>query len=215
MLLLLLLWQETDPRCGIWFLQTHTGLPFQTWYKIQNRNVAWVGTIRPMLCHWLHLIPQIAHCCSKYVNSAWLKKRYFACIEIGFFFHPTCQCFKFTSNVFKQSLIISFHSASVCAEWILLSVFSVCVLALKHVQSLPLVLQPSRGFWCYLCWVVCVTQVYQNGKIMGADTTTAQGGGGWATAWLKRKEELWRIYHHICTNVLARLVESSLSSPIT
>lgn len=57
-----------------------------------------------------------------------------------------------------------------------------------------------------------------NTKIMWADTMTAHGGaGGWGQHPKQRqkRKELWYIYHHICTDVLARLVESSLSALIT
>lgn len=134
--------------------------------------------------------------------------------EICIFFYPTHRCFIFTSKAFKQSLIIQFHSASVHAERILLSVPSLCV----FLQSLPLVLQPSRSVVLFVLGpvCVCVTRVSQNAKIMGADTITARVGGRMSNSPTKEKrEELRRICHRICANVLARLVESSLSSLIT
>lgn len=107
------------------------------------------------------------------------------------------------------SLLLQSESSSRCC---------VCVCSCSETFAVikPPRLQPSRSSVLFLLGRVRNTGLPKTPKIMGADTITARGeGGGWATLSKEKREELWRISHHICTNVLARPVESSLSSLIT
>lgn len=107
------------------------------------------------------------------------------------------------------SLLLQSESSSRCC---------VCVCSCSETFAVikPPRLQPSRSSVLFLLGRVRNTGLPKTPKIMGADRITARGeGGGWATLSKEKREELWRISHHICTNVLARPVESSLSSLIT
>ena len=128
------------------------------------------------------------------------------------YWNQTHWCFVFTSEDCFNNLI------PICFAWCRVnpppSVVSVCVLAVKHLQSSPAA--TPAGVLCYLCNAALPKHRDHGGWHLDS---TGGGGGGedeqHSDQKREKRGELWRVYHHIRANVLARPVESSLSSLIT